>query len=73
MKQNLIWVVAVLCVISLLVASAVSISRAKHLPDLPQEELQEQEQEQAAESVSTDVTEASVDPEQNNQDQESQS
>ena len=46
MKQNLIWVVAVLCVISLLVASAVSISRAKHLPDLPQEELQEQEQEQ---------------------------
>lgn len=43
MKQNLIWVVAVLCVICLLIATAVSIGRAKHLPADPQEEQSESE------------------------------
>lgn len=37
MKQHLIVILAVLCVIALMIASAVSISRAKHLPSPPQQ------------------------------------
>ena len=44
MKQNLIWVVAVLCVISLLIATVASIERAKHLPTLREGESSEGEE-----------------------------
>lgn len=38
MKQHLLVVVAVLCVMVLIIASIASISRAKHLPDAPQQQ-----------------------------------
>jgi N-acetylmuramoyl-L-alanine amidase len=59
MKQNLVAVIAVLCVIVLVIASFVSIGRAKHAPKQPQEQTQtEQTSEQESESESLPESEA---------------